>query len=52
MLSDGEFRGSPDTKSVIPFLGLYSTIVYKSHKEDRYQILTGSLPRLSVHQLQ
>ena len=48
MLSDGEFRGLPDTKSIIPFLALYSIIVFKPHKEDRYRILTGSLPRLSV----
>jgi hypothetical protein len=48
MLSDGEFRGLPDTQSIIPFLGLYSIIVVQPHKEDQYRILTGSLPRLSV----
>ena len=48
MLLDAEFSGLPDTKSIIPFLGLYSIIVFKPHKEDRYRILTGSLPRLSV----
>jgi len=48
MLSDGEFGGLPDTKSIIPFLGLYSIIVFNPNQEDRYRILTGSLPRLSV----
>jgi len=48
MLSDGEFEGLPDTKSIIPFPGLYSIIVFKQHEEDRYRILTSNLPRLSV----
>ena len=48
MLSDGEFIGLPDPKPILPFLALYSILVFKLREEDRYRILTGSLPKLSV----